>query len=254
MVKGLEYFKEYFKEHSDKYVLIGGVANYIALNNAGEVARVTKDLDIVLIAEAIDETFVKRFWDFIKEGQYDNRQKSTGKKLFYRFQKPKDDKFPEMLELFSRRPDLLNYKGAGRLTSIHINDEVSSLSAILLDENYYELIKTGTDNIDGISFLAPKHLVIFKAKAWLDLSGKKKNGESVSESDIKKHCNDVIALARILTPEPLIELPKPIYDDFQIFISDIEKLKFNLTQFGYKKNTTINDVLSILKGIYILQN
>ncbi|EKD55873.1 MAG: hypothetical protein ACD_59C00013G0004 [uncultured bacterium] len=35
--------------------------------------------------------------------------------------------------------------------------------------------------------------------------------------------------------------------------SEIEKLKFDLTQFGYRKNTTIADITSILKGIYILQ-
>ncbi|EKD55872.1 MAG: hypothetical protein ACD_59C00013G0003 [uncultured bacterium] len=74
MVKGLEYFRDYFKEHSDKYVLIGGIANHLALNNVGIEPRVTKDLDIVLVAEAIDEALVKLFWEFIKEGQYEIKQ------------------------------------------------------------------------------------------------------------------------------------------------------------------------------------
>jgi hypothetical protein len=30
--------------------------------------RATKDMDIVLVVEALDETFVKRFWEFIEAG------------------------------------------------------------------------------------------------------------------------------------------------------------------------------------------
>lgn len=253
MVRGLEFFRDYFKEHSDKYVLIGGVANYLALNIAGEEARVTKDLDIVLIAEAIDKVFVKLFWDFIKEGQYDNRQKSTGKKLFYRFQKPKNDKFPEMLELFSRIPDALDFKGTGHLTPIPVTDEVSSLSAILLNDSYYELVKFGTEKIDDIPFLEPKTLIIFKARAWLDLTDRKNAGENISEAEIKKHCNDIIKLTRIISPEPTLNLPENIFDDFQRFISAIENMSFNLKQFGYGPKTTLTDVVSVLNKIYSLR-
>jgi len=35
-----------------------------------------------------------------------NRQKSTGKKLFYRFYDPEEEAFPYMIELFSRKPDV----------------------------------------------------------------------------------------------------------------------------------------------------
>lgn len=74
---------------------------------AGLEFRATKDLDIVLCLEALDAEFAKVFWDFIKLGRYKNTQKSTGKKLFYRFYDPEDDTFPYMLELFSSIPDAL---------------------------------------------------------------------------------------------------------------------------------------------------
>jgi hypothetical protein len=48
MVKGLEIFREHFRDYADRYVLIGGAACDIAMNSAGLAFRATKDLDIVL--------------------------------------------------------------------------------------------------------------------------------------------------------------------------------------------------------------
>jgi hypothetical protein len=73
------------------------------------------------------------------------------------------------------------------LTPIHIDDSVSSLSAILLNDAYYELLLAGRDVIDGISILKPSWLIPFKAKAWLDLNEKLEHGERVDSRDIKKH-------------------------------------------------------------------
>ena len=70
-------------------MLIGGVACYLAMKEAGLDFRVTKDLDIVLFVETLDVEFVSVFWNSVKKGEYQNCQKSTGKKLFYRFYEPK---------------------------------------------------------------------------------------------------------------------------------------------------------------------
>nr|MDA3785494.1 hypothetical protein [Deltaproteobacteria bacterium] len=88
MVKGLDRFKEHFQEFADQYILIGGVACYLAMDDAGLDFRATKDLDIVLCVEALDKYFVKAFWNFIREGEYQIQEKSTGEKQFYRFYKP----------------------------------------------------------------------------------------------------------------------------------------------------------------------
>jgi transposase InsO family protein len=100
MVRGIDRFKDYFKDHTDKYVMIGGTACDIAMIQMGLDFRATRDLDIVLVVEAVDAEFGSLFWEFVKEGQYQNKQKSTGKSLFYRFDTPKDDTYPYMLELF----------------------------------------------------------------------------------------------------------------------------------------------------------
>ena len=58
MVKGLPKFEEYFSKYSDNYILIGGAACDIHIEDEGLTFRATKDLDIVLIVEAVTPKFV----------------------------------------------------------------------------------------------------------------------------------------------------------------------------------------------------
>ena len=73
MVKGLEIFKEFFRDFQDQYVLIGGAACDIVFQEADLPFRATKDLDMVLIIEALSPAFGQRFWDFVGAGGYENR-------------------------------------------------------------------------------------------------------------------------------------------------------------------------------------
>ena len=66
MVKGLDVFKDFFRDFQNQYVLIGGAACDIVFQEADLAFRATKDLDMVLIIEALTPEFGKRFWDFIK--------------------------------------------------------------------------------------------------------------------------------------------------------------------------------------------
>ena len=45
MVKGLDIFQAWFAEHADQYVLIGGTAASLTMEEAGLPFRATKDLD-----------------------------------------------------------------------------------------------------------------------------------------------------------------------------------------------------------------
>lgn len=104
MVRGLGLFRDWFAPFADQYVLIGGTAATLTLEGAGLPFRATKDLDIVLHVEALSSEFGWTFWEFIEAGGYEMRQVSeTGRPLFYRFQKPADDAFPAMIELFARK-------------------------------------------------------------------------------------------------------------------------------------------------------
>ena len=59
------------------------------------------------------------------------------------------------------------------ITPIHIDDSVSSLSAILLDDEYYKALMDGRVVRNGLSVLRPEYLILFKAKAFLDLKQRK---------------------------------------------------------------------------------
>jgi hypothetical protein len=105
VVRGLDVFREHFAGHADQFVLIGGTAATLAMEEAGLEFRATKDLDIVLHIEALSPSFGEVFWRFVEAGRYGIRQASdTGKPVYYRFQKPADERFPVMLELFCRAP------------------------------------------------------------------------------------------------------------------------------------------------------
>ena len=109
-----------------------------------------------------------------------------------------------MIEIFSRNPDFIILEDDAVLTPLLIDDEISSLSAILLNEAYYELLKTGQKMVDGIPVLSPTCLIPFKAKAWLDLKERKLNGDQVGSKNIKKHNNDVFRLALLITANGLL--------------------------------------------------
>jgi predicted nucleotidyltransferase len=65
MVRGLDHFRNYFRNHSGKYILIGGTACDIAMSRMGLEFRATKDLDIVLVIEALDAEFGSLLWSYI---------------------------------------------------------------------------------------------------------------------------------------------------------------------------------------------
>ena len=120
MVKGLDIFREFFAPYSRQYVLIGGTAASLAMEDAGLEFRSTKDLDIVLYVEALSPEFAKTFWSFVEAGGYEIRESSAGKPTFYRFQKPSDGNFPFMLELFSLAPEGLELAQGSHLTPIPV--------------------------------------------------------------------------------------------------------------------------------------
>ena len=93
---GLDKFKEYFMGYQDQYVLIGGAACDIIFEEQDTAFRATKDLDLVLIVEALTPAFGHRFWQFVRDGGYEHRAKSSGAPQFYRFDKPKAPGFPYM--------------------------------------------------------------------------------------------------------------------------------------------------------------
>ena len=71
MVTGIDSFKEWFKGSEEQYAIIGGTACDILMTEEGLDFRATKDIDLVLIIEAVDANFGKKFWEYVKQAGYD---------------------------------------------------------------------------------------------------------------------------------------------------------------------------------------
>lgn len=249
MVKGLDVFRKYFRDYLDHYILIGGTACDIAMEEAGQPFRATKDLDIVLCIEVLERAFVEAFWDFIRIGGYQFQEKASGKKQFYRFTKPDDKTFPYILELFSRKPDALSIVDESHLTPIPTNEDVASLSAILLDDSYYSFIIQGKLERNELTFIGADRLIPLKARAWLDLNNRKQQGDVIDSKNIRKHRNDVFRLYRIAEPGNIVNLPANIAKDLQLFFSLISDEAIDLESLGLG-TTTLESVIAELKRIY----
>lgn len=249
IMRGIDKFRERFAGHEGEYVLIGGGACDLLFGEVGQDFRATKDLDLVLLVEALTPEFGRVFWDFVREGGYENRQKSSGKPQFYRFSKPKDPAFPAMLELFARTDINLRDGGSG-LMPIHIDDEVSSLSAILLDEEYYKLLMENRVSAGGVAVLSVEGLIPFKAKAWLDLSAKRADGKAVDEKSVKKHRNDVCRLATLLAGNERPTMSEGVLADMRRFIEAYESDPVDPRAIKIK-GVGAQQVVEVLKNVYL---
>ena len=210
MVKGLDIFKKYFEQYSDNYVIIGGTACDIIIDEAGFVPRATKDIDIILVVEALSSEFVKQFWQFIKDGDYGDQEKSNDERQYYRFKKPKDLDFPYQIELFSRTPDVIVLEGEAHLTPIPVDDDLSSLSAILLNDDYYNYMIEHSQEENGLHHANIEALICLKAKAFLEIKERIENGSKEDSKKLRKHKADVFRLTVMLRPESEFDLPKTI--------------------------------------------
>lgn len=250
MVIGLERFRRHFSSFTEQYVLIGGTACAVIMQNSGLAFRSTKDLDIVLYVEALNTDFVTAFWQFIKAGGYSNQQRSTGKEIFYRFTSPTAVDFPFMLELFSRKPDTVKLTGQSHLTPIPMHETITSLSAILLDEHYYQFIRSGKKELDGLPVLDASYLIPLKARACIDLEDRKNNGMVVDEKDIRKHQNDIIRLYQLLSSHNRVKLPESIKEDMSLFLRHLkEDGSIDCKNFGLK-HTNVDQIIEMLRKIY----
>lgn len=247
MVKGLDTFRKYFADYESQYVLIGGAACDILFESNEVNFRATRDLDMVLIVEALTPEFGEKLWEFIVDGKYRNRATNGENPQFYRFDKPEDDTFPKMIELFCRSD--FELKNAEGITPIHIDNEISSLSAILLNDDYYRVLLNGKVIRNSLSVLRPEYIILFKAKAYLDLKIRRDSGEKVDSSDIKKHKKDVLRVAAELVLEKVEDLPITVNDDIHSFIESLEQEPFDqnsLKRYGLKNE----DVVNLLKQVF----
>ena len=256
MVEGLDIFIEHFEAYTDHYILIGGSACDWQMEQKGLPFRATKDIDIILIVEALSNGFTNHFWKFIKDGEYSIAEAGE-KKRFYRFIKPQANGFPKMIELFSRKPDLIKVIEGMHLTDIPTGEEASSLSAILLDDDYYNFALLNSQLIDGLHVANDFALICLKTRAFLNNRKRREEGQSIRDEEITKHRNDVIRLTVTLVPDTVVQIPNVAKDDLKNYIGILKEEKINIKDLLKSQgaaNTSIEEIINQLIKTFVLNS
>ena len=223
-MEGLDKFREAFKDFSDNYVIIGGAACDITMTGTEVHPRATHDIDMIIVVERMTPQYGERFWQFIREAGY-RPEKSKAKEgespkyEMYRFVDGNPG-FPEMIELLSRHPDVLGEPKGLTIEPLPIDGEQSSLSAIIMDDDYYRFTIEHSRLTDDIRHADSAALVALKARAYLNLIQDKQNGKHVNSKDIKKHRSDVLKNVVIMT-EDEIPAPSSIVECVKEFVMSI---------------------------------
>ena len=251
-IVGLDLFREHFVNYQHNYIMIGGTACTLAMDQFGFEFRATKDMDVVLTLEALDENFTKALWEFIKAGKYKTYQQSNNKDVFYRFHSLHDDNYPFMIELFARNPGI-DLAAGSHLTPItweKVNDEeAKSLSAILMDDDYYQFIHDGRVVVNEIPTINASHLIPLKGLAWIENVKRKNNGQAVDSKIIRKHRNDLIRLSQLLSPDMSIKLNGRISADVNEFLTVLASEDVNPKNLDVTRS--LEDIVSDLRRIYL---
>ena len=80
---GFDHFCNYLKGLEQHYVIIGGGAASILMEDEGLEFRATKDVDLVVLSRS--EELNKRILSYIKDGGYKTKEATEGSPRYYRF-------------------------------------------------------------------------------------------------------------------------------------------------------------------------
>ncbi len=218
-VIGLDDFARYFAGYEECYTIIGGAACEILMSQTPIDFRATKDIDMIILFEDKFKEFAELFWNYVRDGGYTYGWKNSDEPHFYRFTDPKDG-YPKQIELFSRKPNY-HLESPTPIVPIHIDDDVSSLSAILLNDDFYNFMLKGRTVIRGLSVLETSYIIPFKMMAWVNLMHEKAEGRHVNSRDLRKHKNDVFQLFQIVPEGETIEVTGDVADSVDAFLEMI---------------------------------
>jgi len=252
-LKGLDHFSDYFKDEQEMFVIIGGMACAVTMDEVGFDFRATKDIDIVIVAHP-SHRFTSKLKKYVTDGGYQISSGKNGKNGFYRFLNPKNNNYPQQLEVFAKNFEELELDEGQYIIPVETEDYAGKLSAILLEEEYFDLIKNNRKVIKKYSVIDPVVNIALKARAYNELNERKANGdETVDSSDIKKHKKDAIRLAVMLSGDTKCKVTGVAKKHMENFIKDIstdsdEYFHTLLQEYG---DVSKDAIISILRSCYL---
>jgi hypothetical protein len=249
---GFDHFCNHLSGLEQLYVIIGGGAASILMEDEGLEFRATKDVDLVVLSRS--EELNTRILSYVKDGGYKTKEATEGSPRYYRFREPDKKECPVLIEVFARNE--LNLELQDGQYIIPINDEsVERLSAILLDDEYFELIqKNLVTSQSGIPLINALANICLKARAHRELFDRKTNGDAtVDEKSVQKHLKDIWRLAAILTGEEEISLAGQPLKDVTSAIGKLDQ--FPDTQFKQVMEKTPGlskePIMEVLKKVFL---
>lgn len=122
------------------------------------------------------------------------------------------------------------------------NDEFTKLSAILLDDEYFNLIKDGVKkSTEGFSIINEKIVMCLKARAFRDLRERKVAGDKhIDSKDIQKHLKDIFRLVPSLNDGSSISLKGRPQKDMQLAVDELNKLDARTVKQFMSGNPIVN--------------
>jgi hypothetical protein len=248
MIKGWEHFKTHFRQFSKDFILVGGVASHLQLEEIGAPkVRPTKDLDIVLMMRP-SRDFLNHLKKYIKDGGYEIQKGADEHAWFYRFQNPKHDDYPEMIELFASADKDFKLFEEQHIIPVTTPSGVKSLSAILLDDEYFELIKNNAVENEGVYLLSPLALIPFKAKAYLEIKERNEDAKKW-----KKHRSDIINLTvSFLNKDNRQTLTGRVREHFKEFIIQLDReITDDSIKGACQQKIAKSDVMTLLEEVFL---
>jgi len=221
---GIDKIREYLGGFNANYVIIGGTACNLNLEEAELQGRATKDIDMIVVCEAINAEYVRQFWAFIKTGGYkicpiSVNSNGASKLNYYRFVEPADSSFPAYIELFSRVPDGIQMPEDAYLVRINMDEDyLSGFSAILMDDDYYNYAVVHSREIYGVQVLDKDALIVLKAKAYLNNKKRKEERQPVHQDDIDKHKKDIYRISFLFSGEERYGVADSVKEDLNDFL------------------------------------
>lgn len=253
-IRGVKHFSDFFKDFETDYVIIGGVAASIIFEDNDLSFRATKDVDMVILTNN-SITLNKKIAEYIRIGGFETKEASKNDPRYYRFSKPENKEFPEIIEIFARNENKLELEEGQYIIPVN-NDEVEKLSAILLDDEYFNLIKDNVHkNENGYSIITPLATICLKARAYREMNERKKKDEKIDSKDIRKHRNDIIKLTVVLEEGNVLKLSKQASGDMKNIIQELDTIdpsSYRQIMKGYPP-ITLKEIVSKLESSFVFE-
>lgn len=247
---GLSHFQNYCKDFDEHYVVVGGFATVMLLDEefGSDHGKATYDIDLVILTNNSIE-LSKKIKEYVKAGQYKIQIGEKDKYRYYRFTQPEIEDFAKEIELFASNENTLELENSQRIIPIDPEKGLYSLSAIMLDPEYFEMIKNNIDKTGVAPSTNTQATIMLKMSAFYDL---KEHGDK----KWKKHRRDILKLSLLLTGEEKIELNGRMKQDFDSFLEHLtqELDQKSIRLFADGLPIIKEQVIEVLEKIFIQTN